>query len=136
VPDAERMTVDERRKCLKRLQGRYLVATRQERSRLVGALAALTGLHRKRVVRRLTGPMLQPRRRARQRGRQRGAAVDDAPWVHWESLDHVCAQRLTPALLATAEQLARYGELTVRQFTSGDTLVVLRPPYGTKPPRR
>lgn len=130
--DTERMTVDERRKCLKRLQGRYLVATRQERSRLVGALAALTGLHRKRVVRRLTGPMLQPRRRRR----QRGAAVDDAPWVHWESLDHVCAQRLTPALLATAEQLARYGKLTVRQFTSGDTLVVLRPPYGTKPPRR
>ena len=26
MPDAERMTVDERRKCLKRMQGRYLAA--------------------------------------------------------------------------------------------------------------
>jgi len=46
VPDAERMTVDERRKCLKRMQGRYLAASREERSRLLDELAELTGLHR------------------------------------------------------------------------------------------
>jgi hypothetical protein len=113
VPDTERMTVDERRKCLKRMRGRYLAASREERSRLLDELAELTGLHRYSVVRLLKGPSLERRPRRRQRGREYGAAVDDALRVIWESLDHVCAERLTPALVATAEQLARHGELSV-----------------------
>ena len=111
MPNTERMTTDERRKCLKRMQGRYLTATREERSRLLDDLAVLTGLHRKSVVRLLTGRTLERRPRRRQRGREYGAAVDDALRVIWESLDYVCAERLTPALVATAEQLARHGEL-------------------------
>jgi hypothetical protein len=113
VPDTERMTVDERRKCLKRMQGRYLAATREERGRLLDDLATLTGLHRYSLVRLLRGPSLERRPRRRQRGRAYGAAVDDALRVIWESLDYVCAERLTPALVATAEQLARHGELAV-----------------------
>jgi hypothetical protein len=97
VPDAERMTVNERRKCLKRMQGRYLAASREERGRLLDELAELTGLHRKSVVRLLKGPTLERLR------------------VIWESLDYVCAERLTPALVPTAEQLARHGELTVTE---------------------
>ena len=111
MPDTERMTVDERRKCLKRMRGRYLAATREERGRLLDDLAALTGLHRKSVVRLLAGPTLERQPRRRQRGRAYGIAVDDALRVIWESLDYVCAERLTPALVATAEQLARHGEL-------------------------
>jgi hypothetical protein len=113
VPDAERMTVDERRKCLKRMQGRYVGGTREERSRLLDELVVLTGLHRKSVVRLLKGPSLDRQPRRRQRGREYGAAVDDALRIIWESLDYVCAERLTPALVSTAEQLARHGELTV-----------------------
>jgi hypothetical protein len=115
VPDAERMTVDERRKCLKRLQGRYLAATREERSRLLDELAELTGMHRYSVVRLLKGASLERQRRRQQRGREYGAAVDDALRVIWESLDYVCAERLTPALVSTAEQLARHGELRVTE---------------------
>ena len=111
--DAERMTVDERRKCLKRMQGRYLAATREERGRLLDELAELTGLHRKSVVRLLKGRTLERQRRQRQRGREYGAGVDDALRVIWESLDYVCAERLTPALVETAKQLMRHGELTV-----------------------
>ncbi len=111
MPDTERMTIDERRKCLKRMQGRYLAATREERGRLLDDLAVLTGLHRKSVVRLLNGLTLERQPRRRQRGREYGAAVDDALRVIWESLDYVCAERLTPALVATAEQLARHGEL-------------------------
>src|ERR687890_41054 len=107
------MTVDERRKCLKRVQGGYLAAGREDRSRLLDDLAALTGLHRKSVVRLLKGPSLERRPRRRQRGREYGAAVDDALRVIWESLDYVCAERLTPALVATAKQLARHGEMEV-----------------------
>jgi hypothetical protein len=115
VPDTERMTVDERRKCLKRMQGRYLAATREERGRLLDELAELTGLHRKSVVRLLTGPSLERRPRRRQRGREYGAAVDDALRVIWESLDYICAERLPPALVTTAEHLARHGELAVTE---------------------
>lgn len=111
MPDTERMTVDERRKCLKRMQGRYLAATREERGRLLDELAILTGLRRKSVVRLLRGATLERRPRRRQRGRAYGIDVDDALRVIWESLDYVCAERLTPALVATAEQLARHGEL-------------------------
>lgn len=113
MPDPERMTVDERRKCLKRMQGRYLAATREGRSRLLDELAELTGLHRYSVVRLLKGRSLERQPRRQQRGREYGAAVDDALRVIWESLDDVCAERLTPALVATAEHLARHGEMTV-----------------------
>jgi hypothetical protein len=113
VPDAERMTVDERRKCLKRMQRRYLASSREERSRLLTELAELTGLHRYSVVRLMKAASLERQPRRQQRGREYGAAVDDALRVIWESLDYVCAERLTPALVATAEQLARHGELSV-----------------------
>jgi IS30 family transposase len=107
------MTVNERRKCLKRMQGRYLSGTRAERSRLLDELVVLTGLHRKSVVRLLKGPSLERQPRRRQRSREYGAPVDDALRVIWESLDYICAERLTPALVSTAEQLARHGELEV-----------------------
>ena len=115
MPDAERMTVDERRKCLKRMQARYLGASREERGRLLDELVVLTGLHRKSVVRLLAGASLERQPRRRQRGREYGAAVDDALRVIWETLDYVCAERLTPGLVETAEQLARHGELVVTE---------------------
>ncbi len=47
------------------------------------------------------------------RRREYGTAVADVVRVVWESLDHVCAERLTPALMPTAQQLARWEELVL-----------------------
>ena len=76
--------------------------------------AAVTGLHRKSLLRLVHGPTLERApQRPRVRRRRYGATVADVVRVVWESLDYVCAERLTPALLTTAQQLARWEELAL-----------------------
>jgi len=50
-------------------------------------------------------------RKPRHRIKRYGVEVEDVVRVVWESLDYVCAERLAPALLPTAQQLARWEEL-------------------------
>jgi hypothetical protein len=107
------MTIGERRKYLGRMLRRYLEGEREAKGRLLDEMEQVTGLHRKSLVRLLQPGGLERRTRQRQRGRAYGAAVDDALRVIWESLDYVCAERLTPALLETARHLARHGELAL-----------------------
>jgi hypothetical protein len=47
----DRMTIDERRKYLNRMQERYLQADRKERGRLLDEMEAVTELHRKSLIR-------------------------------------------------------------------------------------
>ena len=117
MPNDEEMTLAERRKYLQRMQGRYWAAAGRERSRLLTEMALVTGLHRRSVVRLVSphGPGLARRPRTTQRGRTYGHLVDDALRVIWESLDYVCAERLTPALVPTARLLARHGELRLTE---------------------
>lgn len=107
----EAMTVGERRKYLKRMEGRYWLADRAGRGRLLDEMEAVTGLHRKSLLRLLAPGGLERWSRRRQRGRTYGQLGDDALRVIWESLDYVCAERLTPALVPTARLLARHGEV-------------------------
>ncbi|HEV2122777.1 MAG TPA: integrase [Chloroflexota bacterium] len=109
----EEMTVDERRKYLKRMQGRYWAADRRGRGSFLDEMKAVTGLHRRSLVRLLSpaGEGLARKSRTKQRGRTYGVAVEEVIRVVWESLDYVCAERLQPALVETAQQLARHGEV-------------------------
>ena len=114
MPSDEKMSVDERRKYLKLVAPRYAKSGRAERSALLTEMAAVTGLHRKSLLRLLHGPTLdRAPRRPRLRRRRYGAAVTDAVRVVWESLDYVCAERLTPALPPAAQHLALWGELVL-----------------------
>lgn len=106
----EKMTIDERRKYLRRMKKRYVEATRQERSQLLNEMMHVTDLTRKTLIRLLAGN-LERKSRRRQRGRSYGAALDDALRVIDETLDHICAERLTPQLVTTARQLAQHHEL-------------------------
>ena len=93
----DRMTIDERRKYLRKMQERYLQADRKERGQLLDEMEAVTELHRNSLIRLMRGSLVrQPRRR--QRGRTYGPEVDDAMRVIAESTDHICAERLTPNL--------------------------------------
>lgn len=104
------MTIDERRKYLGRMLPRYRGADRGAKGRLLEEMAQVTGLHRKSLLRLLRSDLAR-HPRTRVRGREYGIEVDDALRVLWESLDYVCALRLTPVLVPTARQLARHGEL-------------------------
>jgi len=108
----ERMSVDERRKYLKLVAVRYVKVGRRERGELLTEMEAVTGLHRKSLVRLMNAPSLERApKRPRPRRRRYSAAVAAVVKVVWESLDYVCAERLTPALADTARQLARWEEL-------------------------
>jgi hypothetical protein len=106
----EKMTIDEKRKYLRTMHRRYVVAGRKERGRLLDEMEAVTGLHRKVLIRLMKGPLTR-KPRCKQRGRTYGHKVDDALRVISESVDHVCAERLTPNLVWLAEHLALHGEL-------------------------
>lgn len=112
MPAEEKMNTDERYKYLRMMRQRYEQARRSEQSRLLDEMAAVTGLHRKHLIRLLSGDLVrQPRRR--QRGSTYGPEVTDALAVVWESLDHICAERLTPSLAWTAQHLDAHGELQI-----------------------
>lgn len=111
MPADGEMNIDERRKYLKRMAGRYVGGDRKARNLLLTEMEAVIGLHRKSLIRLLGEPTLDRQPRIASRGRTYGLAVADTVGVVWESLDYVCAQRLTPVLLRTARHLARFGEL-------------------------
>lgn len=108
----ERMSIDERRKYLKLMAPRYGCAGRAERTRLLSEMVAITGLHRKSLLRLLHGPTLErASKRPRKRSSRYGAAVSAVVRVVWESRDYLCAERLTPSLLQMAQHLAEFGEV-------------------------
>jgi hypothetical protein len=111
--DEEKMTVSERRKYLGRMQKRYLEAGRGRKKELLDEMELVTGLHRKSLIRLLKPTGLVRRKRARERGRTYGLEVEKAVRVIGETLDFICAERLTPSLPSAARQLARHGELTL-----------------------
>jgi hypothetical protein len=108
----DKMTIDERRKYLRKMQERYLQADRTGRGHLLDEMEAVTGLHRKSLIRLMKGSLTR-RPRRRQRGRIYGPEVDAAVRVIAESTDYICAERLTPNLTWLAKHLAAHGELTI-----------------------
>ena len=114
MPSNERMNINERRKYLKLVRSRYAQSGRKERSQLLTEMGEVTGLQRKSLIRLMNLPSLERApRKVRPKARRYGAAVAGVVRIVWESLDYVCAERLTPALLDTARQLAKWEELTL-----------------------
>ncbi len=114
MPNDEKMSIDERRKYLKLLLPRYAKARRRECSELLTEMGEVTGLHRKSLIRLMNMSSLErAQKKPRLKRRRYGSAVADAVRVVWESLDYMCAERLTPALRDTARQLAKWEELTL-----------------------
>ncbi len=112
MPASEEMTIDERRKYLRKMKKRYDTAGRREQGQLLDEMRVITGLHRKSLI-RLLNSSLERRPRSGQRGKTYGADVEQAIAVIAESTDYLCAERLTPNLVWLATHLAAHGELVV-----------------------
>jgi len=106
----EKMDIGERRKYLRRMQTLYAKSSRKERGRLLSDMEVVTELHRKSLIRLMNGN-LERKPRRKQRGETYGADIDYALRIIDESLDYICAERLIPALVKTAQHLAAHGEL-------------------------
>ncbi len=115
MPTEDEMTLDERRKYLKRMKPRYLKATRREQSRLLNEMEQVTGLHRKSLTRLLHAASLERKKRQKPRERSYGTEVAEVIVVVWESLDYICAERLTPVLLPMAQHLAGFGAVKLTE---------------------
>jgi hypothetical protein len=113
MPIAEEMTIDERRKYVKLMAVRYQKATRSERRELLTEMEYVTKLHRKHLIRLLNGESLERKKRHSPRSRTYGLEVERVILRVWESLDYICAERLTPSLVKTANHLATFGMLTL-----------------------
>jgi len=102
-----------RREVVSAVTERYRSAKRAEKGRILDALCATTGWHRKHAVRALRqhemvgpGEVEAPQ----ERKRRYGATIKDAMTALWEASDRVCGKRLKvmiPTLLPTLEQLDR-----------------------------
>ena len=114
MSETEAMNIDERRKYIHKIWGRYRQANKKERGRLLDEVEAVTGMHRKAIVRLLNG-RLSRKKRSRERGREYGVDVSDAVSVIARSLDYPCAERLQPNLVWMARHLQKHGELQVEQ---------------------
>ncbi len=119
MADDEEMTIDERRKYLKRMRPRYQQADRLGRGALLDEMEQVTALHRKSLLRLLGAAGLDRQPRQRQRGPTYGEEVERVVVKVSESLDFVCAERLTPSVVETAQHLARFGELRLSAEVEG-----------------
>jgi hypothetical protein len=112
MPKEKAMTIGERRKYLSVMRGRYLATSKKGRGILLTEMGKVTGLHRKSLVRLMKSESsLKRRPRRKERGRKYGPEVDEAIWIIAESLDHICAERVTPNLVWMAKHLEQHGEL-------------------------
>lgn len=123
---SDEMTIDERRKYLKKQTPRYWAANRTEKGRLLGEMEAVTGLHRKSLLRLLHQPSLERTRSTVRRWRSYGLEVEQVVAIVWKSVDYVCAERLQPVLRSSAEHLASFNAcpLTPAIATQLDTISI------------
>ena len=110
----DEMTIDEERKYLRKMKQRYRKAKRKERGQLLDEMEAVTGKHRKSLIRLMNGS-LERKARCRERGSTYGPEVNEALRIISESLDHICPERLTPNLEWMASHLATHGEMETDQ---------------------
>ena len=76
MSETEPMNINERRKYLNKMWGRFKRANKREKIKLLDEMEAVIGMHRKSIIRILNN-QLSRKKRSRERGRTYGVDVDD-----------------------------------------------------------
>lgn len=121
MPSETLMSLDSCYEYLRQMQTLYHQATRRkEKSRLLDAMEAATGYHRKYLIQKM-GETIRRQPRQRERGNTYGPTVDAALRLIWKAHDYICPERLSNAtLLRTARTLARDGQLALPPSLEAD----------------
>ena len=109
------VNADTRHDLLQAVHARYRAGTKDEKLRILDHVVAITGYHRKHVIRlmRARPTIAQAPRPAQRRLPLYDAAVREAVVVLWEASDRVCGKRLKPLLPILVSALERHGHLAL-----------------------
>lgn len=135
------MSQHSKRELIQRLQGRYLQANRQEKTRMLDEFVAVTGLHRKAAIRALRRQSQGKREHRGRRKTYTGSVVAALSQI-WRICGCLCGKRLQPILGDMVASLERHDELILDEETKALLLAVspatidrLLRPYKTSHPR-
>ena len=110
---ARKVSAETRQELLQAIRERYRGGLKEEKLRILDEFVAVTGYHRKHVIRLFNA------RPGASGGTQRARlplydeAVREALVVLWEASDRVCGKRLKPLLPLLVSALERHGHLTL-----------------------
>jgi len=94
----------------KAVRGRYSLASRKEKGKILDEFTKVTGYHRKAAIRLFHRGKQSRTNKRRGRPRWYGQAVAEALRAAWEATDRLCSKRLHPFLPEMVKILRRYGD--------------------------
>jgi len=106
-----KLSISARQELVNAVRARYQNATMEAKGQILDEFVAVTGYHRKHVLRLLNGSTNVSPSKKRGRLRLYDEAVHQAMIVLWEASDRICGKRLKPLLPILVPALERHGHL-------------------------
>lgn len=110
---AQKVSTETRQDLLQAVRERYRGSLREEKLRILNEFVAVTGYHRKHVIRLFNAAPVARGLGRRARLPVYDEAVREALIMLWEASDRVCGKRLKPLLPLLVSALERHGHLTL-----------------------
>jgi hypothetical protein len=104
------------------IRGRYLIASKEEKGRILDEFVKVTGYHRKAAIRLLTATA-KPASDHRGRPAQYHSVLPSLKAI-WEASDRLCSKRLQPFLPELIQVLRRNQELRLERETESQLLKI------------
>jgi hypothetical protein len=110
---ARKVSTETRQDLLQAVRERYRGSLKEEKLRILDEFVAVTGYHRKHIIRLFNATPAAGRLGRRARLPVYDEAVREAIIVLWEASDRVCGKRLKPLIPLLVTALERHGHLTL-----------------------
>ena len=110
---ARNVSAETRQDLLQAIRERYRGGLKEEKLRILDEFIAVTGYHRKHVIRLFNARPVASGGSRHPRLPLYDEAVREALVVLWEASDRICGKRLKPLLPLLVSALERHGHLTL-----------------------